>query len=402
MESSVAEKQRGNTRYRSFFIVASRILICLTVGEMVVLWLNRRYDESWRLFLCDLRSGFVDNQEYLKKFFAIYGAFFLLYFVYIVCNKEGLFITWHIRVGGGRKREWNIRISRKRWKFKKLWDYQVICFLAALLFLGVTGIVYRNLADMEERHNLWDGSNIIAHAFGRIDGYDYTNSLEAFEENYNKGVRTFEVDLDMTSDDKVVLRHDWDFAIQAGISSEYIPTEEEFLAIPILEKYTPMSFADLCLLMKKYPDIWIITDSKYPDKENVRKQFNIIVRTAEECNAVAALDRMVVQIYNEEMYEQLKEIYPFKSFIFTMYMRWNGGVKGFTDICRWCVNHNIDVITMWYYLPSEDIKEIAGRYNMDIYVHTVDDISEALEFLKEGIKGIYTDNIYPQRLEEKE
>lgn len=383
------------------FVIISRILIGITVGMMVVLLLNRRYDESWSLLLCDLQLRFVDNQEYPRAFLKIYGVFLLLYLFYIMCSWRGFFIAWRIRLGGGRKREWNISIPpRKGWKIFVFRDYHVICFLAVLIFIVSTGIVYSNLANVGERYNLWTGSDIIGHAFGRIDSYDYTNSLDAFEENYNKGLRTFEVDLQMTSDDKVVLRHDWGQAIQAGISSEHIPTEEEFLTMPILEKYTPMSFADLCLLMKEYPDIWIVTDSKYTDVENVKKQFNILVQTAEECNAVDVLDRMVIQIYNERMYGQLKEIYPFKSFIFTLYMRWDGSDEGFVDICRWCVNHDLDVITMWDYFASEDIQEIAQRYNRSIYVHTVNDVSAAKEFLKQGIRGVYTDDIYPQILGE--
>lgn len=45
----------------------------------------------------------------------------------------------------------------------------------------------------------------IAHAMGGIDGEAYTNSMEAFKENYARGHRLFEVDLHFTSDGKLVL-----------------------------------------------------------------------------------------------------------------------------------------------------------------------------------------------------
>jgi len=41
---------------------------------------------------------------------------------------------------------------------------------------------------------------IIAHAAGAVNGRTYTNSLEAFEYNYAKGHRFFEVDFSWTSD----------------------------------------------------------------------------------------------------------------------------------------------------------------------------------------------------------
>lgn len=57
---------------------------------------------------------------------------------------------------------------------------------------------------------------------------------------------------------------------------------------------------------------------------------------------------------------------------------------------------------MWYYLPDEEICEIAERYNRDIYVHTVNDVPLARELLENGISGIYTDAICPEELEEQE
>ena len=43
---------------------------------------------------------------------------------------------------------------------------------------------------------------------GGIDGIQYSNSLEAFQLNYSKGFRLFEVDLMLTLDEKVVAFHD--------------------------------------------------------------------------------------------------------------------------------------------------------------------------------------------------
>ncbi len=57
----------------------------------------------------------------------------------------------------------------------------------------------------------------------------------------------------MTSDGQVVpAAGGW----QEGILVS-IPTRDAFLAAPLLERYTPMSFRDLLLLMEEYPDICI-------------------------------------------------------------------------------------------------------------------------------------------------
>jgi hypothetical protein len=40
----------------------------------------------------------------------------------------------------------------------------------------------------------FDPYGFVAHAFGAVDGHTYTNSLEAFQRNYARGFRVFEVD----------------------------------------------------------------------------------------------------------------------------------------------------------------------------------------------------------------
>jgi len=50
---------------------------------------------------------------------------------------------------------------------------------------------------------------LIAHAGGRFQNMDYTNSLDALNFNYGKGFRFFELDFLFTRDENLVLFHDW-------------------------------------------------------------------------------------------------------------------------------------------------------------------------------------------------
>ena len=47
----------------------------------------------------------------------------------------------------------------------------------------------------------------IAHAGGRIEGMNYTNSLEALNNSYKNGFRLFELDIIETSDGEFVAAH---------------------------------------------------------------------------------------------------------------------------------------------------------------------------------------------------
>lgn len=377
---------KSNTVRRTV-IGISRILFLFIACEIAAWGLNRQVSGTWKMLLYDLRSGFVDHRDYLKKFLLFFVVFAVVYIFYIVCNKDGLSFEWHVRIGKGKRRLFI-------WK-----SYWVILICTCAMFLGLTWMVCSGMASAG-RYNLWQGSTEIGHSFGRVGKSIYTGSLEAFLENYERGYRTFEVDLEITSDNHVVLRHDWDQAIQEGISSDNIPTQERFLSIPIKGKLTPLSFRDLCLLMQEYPDIWIVTDSKYADWDNVVKQFTIMVQTAKECGAEEILDRLVIQIYNPAMYDAVTEVYSFRSYIFTMYQYWDGSPEQFTQICRWSVDHDVDVITMPRDRATQDILEIAERYDSDVYVHTVNEVEAAKDFLDKGVRGIYTDNINPEDLKE--
>jgi glycerophosphoryl diester phosphodiesterase len=55
-------------------------------------------------------------------------------------------------------------------------------------------------AKAEKRPSILAERPVVLHGFGYIDGHMVTNSTEAFP--YDRGFRVFEVDLQMTSDDR--------------------------------------------------------------------------------------------------------------------------------------------------------------------------------------------------------
>lgn len=246
----------------------------------------------------------------------------------------------------------------------------------------------------------WEGTSLIGHSFGNVEGHSYTGCLEAFQERYELGIRTFEVDFSTASDGKLVLCHDWEMEFLEGIDMEHIPTSEEFRKAKIYGKYTPLTFTDLLHLMADYPDIWIVTDSKATEQEEVRVEFEEMRKEAEAEGMTDLLNRFIVQIYYEAMYDTVNAVYPFPNYIFTLYMRWDTDLEDFENICRWCVTHDIKNITMWNYLYNEKIRSAADRYGLDIFVHTENNAMAGANYLKSGVKGLYTDEIIEESLKE--
>ena len=53
----------------------------------------------------------------------------------------------------------------------------------------------------------YDPFGFVAHAFGAIDGHAYSNNLEAFQRNYGRGFRVFEIDLVRLADGTALAAH---------------------------------------------------------------------------------------------------------------------------------------------------------------------------------------------------
>ena len=230
----------------------------------------------------------------------------------------------------------------------------------------------------------------ITHALGEIDGYTYTNSLEAFEYNYEEGCRVFEVDLVLTDEDyRLVASHgESNWREMTGADASVSFNSDHFLEYPLYGQYTPLTGEDVLRLMAKYPDIYIITDTKETEKAKVLMEFYQLVSLAEGIDATV-LDRLIPQIYSEEMLQWIMEIYPFRSVIYTLYQtRWTAD----TLLC-FCHESGIRYVTMPDSRFSVDTLRKLDTMGIRVAVHTVDDRDRADELLDAGVTGIYTDTL---------
>ena len=118
----------------------------------------------------------------------------------------------------------------------------------------------------------WKDYRTIAHALGGMDGNDYLNSREGFLFMYEQGVRLFELDLSRTSDGVWVCRHNWNDSMgQWDGNGKKVLTEKEFRQSKIYGKYTPMTLEDFFLLLKDYPDAYVLIDSKQYSLRNYQR-----------------------------------------------------------------------------------------------------------------------------------
>jgi len=133
----------------------------------------------------------------------------------------------------------------------------------------------------------------IAHAGGAIDGYTYTNCLEALNLSYSKGCRLFELDLTLTTDGKIVAVHDWinfkKITNYSGTIDDTPLTEKEFLSLKIYDKYTPLNMKAINLWFRNHPDAILVTD-KINDPKRIYDDFLFHKRVIMELFTWEAVD----------------------------------------------------------------------------------------------------------------
>lgn len=238
---------------------------------------------------------------------------------------------------------------------------------------------------------------VVCHALGRTwEGESLTNSKEAFLYNYGRGQRVFEADFQITSDGVMVLRHDWNSDLGQADSfgwteeKQWAVTAKDFLEAPIYGKYTPLTLEDWFAIMKKYPDIYLVTDTKYsPDVEG---QFKFFTDTAIEKGYEDVLSRVIVQIYYKEMYDEVRAVYPFQNWIWTLYYI---GYPDKQEILDFMAQKEIPVLVMPYTWWDGQKEEELENSSIKVYIHTVNNEDEARRAMSQGVSGIYSDDILP-------
>lgn len=270
-----------------------------------------------------------------------------------------------------------------------------------IVFLMIIGVLYFSQYMNVKEPIPWIEYKLIAHALGDIDDNNYTNSLEALTESIEEGYKLVEADILLTSDNQLVLRHDWQIerfikfnqSYTDDGSGIYIPSLDEFKSYKIYDQYTSMTFRDLLKFMQKHKDFYVITDTKYLTPEEYYPQFDLIVK---EINSVdpKLIDRFVIQFYNLDMYYNLKETYSFKDYIFTIY-----AVDITNEEIINFMNHNqLKYLTMYEgRITPEFINELTG-YGIFTLTRTINDLNKVNEYMSIGLDGFYTDTVLMEEI----
>ena len=237
----------------------------------------------------------------------------------------------------------------------------------------------------------WTEHPYIAHALGGINGETYTNSPDALLLNYALGHRVFEVDLTLTDDNHLVLAHDPPAWSQPTADQPQAFTRANFLSHLISDQYHSADLTQLLRLMQKYPDFYVVTDSKASDEPTVRRQFEVLVQTAADLDPTL-LDRFIIQIYHPTMLDWIMSIHPWRSVILTLYNYPDWTPENVLDFAT---TSGVKFITMWDNWVTADIMQLWQPAGIQVAAHTVNDLNSDQALRKLGVSVIYTDFLFP-------
>ncbi|MBI9075395.1 MAG: hypothetical protein JEZ02_08295 [Desulfatibacillum sp.] len=203
--------------------------------------------------------------------------------------------------------------------------------------------------------------------------------------NYSKGYRLFELDMSMTSDNDLVLLHDWGKSLKLYFDSSVLTgrmTRAEFMAARTRSGWRQLDLDGLEHWMEQYPDALIVTDIK---DDNIKGLTMISERLPGLTN------RFLPQIYSPEEYEAVRTL-GFEHIIFTLYR---------------CSLPNRDILAFAEKAPlygltmpvpralKQDFAQVLSHQGQRVFVHTVNSAEKMRSLEKKGVFGFYTDHVAP-------
>ena len=263
------------------------------------------------------------------------------------------------------------------------------------------GFVYYSKA--KKKDWLKDSPRLVAHAGGAIREKEYstfyTNSLEALQQNYSLGHRLFEMDFYLTSDKKLAAVHDWH---QFGNKDDVALSSDEWKKFKAYgspetpSRFTTMLVGDVLDQMVINQDMVLITDTKSMEipKEDMITQFQDIVSEAKKRDK-ELLDRVIPQVYNQEMFGEIEAIYPFRHVIYTLYASPDNAEEVLEFISK---HKEIEAVTV----PIGDSRltpefiETVHKLGKRVYVHTIHTYDDLTKLAKDNIDGFYTGLLTPR------
>ncbi len=273
------------------------------------------------------------------------------------------------------KKNTKITTDKKPWQIgRKLFAGIAV----AALFLNQISFSFA-----EENQDSYE--KVIAHGGGAYKGYETSNSVDAVKNSIKNGYKMIELDMDISSDNHIVMIHDWDRTTKNyfGTTFEKKITQKKFLKLTVYEKFEVLTFEKLAEILKENKEIRIITDTKGNNLE-------LLTKIAEEYPDMVS--RIIPQIYDYDQFDKVKAL-GYSDIIFTLYAMAEIDTAKLTTFV---IENGIYAVAMPDYLAERGYCSKVAKAGVKVYVHPVSDFENAQDYMKLGAYGVYSGNLLPE------
>ena len=248
---------------------------------------------------------------------------------------------------------------------------------------------------IKDEKNAWYTKNKLrAHACGGIDGVAYTNSWEALNQSYQKGIKVIELDMTVTSDARVVISHNFMPEISGKFDTE-TPTFDEFMNSSIAGKYTPMSLQMLLEFMEKHPDVYIVVDHPAKGFNRLVKIITYMLKVIDSKKINnRVLKQFIIQVFTVREYDWLNSLGKFKNIEF--YFSARRDIEGTIEFIS---NNNVHTVSINKVRLNKEIVSKFSRIGVRVFSPSINSIEEVKSAFEMGLWGVTSDFLDNKQLD---
>ena len=245
----------------------------------------------------------------------------------------------------------------------------------------------------------YDPMAYVAHAMGGVNGRAYTNSREAFEQNYAKGFRVFEVDFITLKDGTIMALHNGTEPA-LGLDKPYREaTYAEVRGRKYLGRYTVLTGNQVLALMRKHRDVHVVIDTKWSHVE-------IVKRLLRDAGDPQVARRLLPHIAGQADLDEIRRDYPLQHYVVALYRtQWIGAFDD-PEVLAFVRRNKAPAVMMW--IRRRDWSQSLAANNSEgrrfspsfalalqnagavVYVHSTSDPDTMAEFVERRV-GVYSD-----------
>ncbi|QIB70290.1 hypothetical protein Ami103574_13755 [Aminipila butyrica] len=225
---------------------------------------------------------------------------------------------------------------------------------------------------------------LIAHGAGTVEGFPTSSSVDAMKLAIQNGFKWIELDLEFSSDGKIIMLHDWDRTVTTYLGRKFDKplSLREFNNQLIYGRFEALTFDKLTKILDENPQVQIITDTK---EDNVK----LLTKIAETYPQY--IKRIIPQIYDYNEFDSVAAL-GYEDIIFTLYMQ---NTINYSKLLNFVQDKGVYAVTIDKNYWIKGLPEKLSRDGVTVYTHPVDTIEEAQEQFAKGAYGVYSSDLIP-------